>query len=178
MATNENSFLHEVRDAFLEDHEQIAYWRKIHGSEFQAGMPDVVAASDEAVATVEFKWVKDEATAQAPLSSAVPHLLTALQRHELNLLAALDGPLRARVLIGMPVELPEGEAVLAVGLDVRDAKRLTDLSLVRVAEITLEGFKEYRMDYHLWNAQLRRRGERWRAKFLMFGMKRWTKKID
>jgi len=175
---SENDLLHELHDHFL-DQWPMAVWRKLHGDRFQAGVPDLVVALERSAALVEAKWIRSQVDAERPLAELVTKTLTGIQWAELSLLAAIDGPLRARYLVGTTVEsddLPGGAATLAVGIDLAHLSRLGQLSLTDVAgRALLLRRPDNPMTLMHWPLQfhIRCRGERWHAGHVVLGVETW-----
>lgn len=183
MANNEKSLVNELKDDFFEQHPG-GFWRKIHGDQFQRDLPDVLVATDAMAAFVEAKWVRDEAKIMAPLAGCASSLLTPMQRHTLTYLSAIDGPLRARMVIGMSVEadgLYGGEGTLCVGFDLDALDHLDKKwTLMRIAEIWLNGKlgNGWADTPPSVEAQLRCHGETWRSGALCLGLTRWVKEHE
>ena len=177
MATDENSLVRELKSAY-EDKVLVGFWRKLHGSRFQSGLPDVLVAAGDLTALVEFKWLDSEKKVfHQPASQAVVEALTPLQKQELTILDAIDGPLRARVVVGMPFEVDAmpGETVLALGADFGTWLNVK-CTLGTIAQWHLNG----RLTKN-WGVspaadvqgQLRARGEKWRAGTVVLGVRRY-----
>lgn len=173
MATDEQGLIDELRRGF-EARWPLGVWRKLHGSPFQAGLPDVLCATDVAAALVEFKWLREDADWNRPLAKLVAKLLTANQLSELASLGALDGPLRARVLIGGEVTAPQlsHPATFALGADAVDLLSIRgDLSCADLAANALDGLESgQRRDMTVCaQYQVRPRGGQFHAGYLLFG---------
>jgi hypothetical protein len=188
MAQNEGDLIEAMGKAFREHH-AFSFWRKIHGSQYQAGFPDVLCANADGAALVEFKWCRTDRLLMGAVSNMAMELLTGLQRAELTMLGALDGPLRARVLIGAPVEADElsgGEGELAIGFalgDVADYKTVSALDLASDCLTARARVKTPGAPVLAWPTrpagleyQLRARGETWQAARLCLGLKRFQVK--
>jgi hypothetical protein len=193
MAHNETTLLNSVREDFLAQHPG-GYWRKLHGGPYQsAGLPDVVCATANACATVEFKWATP-AQLRQPLVELCKKLLTPKQALENRVIANLDGPLVSRIVIGCEIEdrrLPGRKAVYAAGFNyvaVREMS-LSEAALPQGLCETLNGMAVRCAQEYTWRAftlrgifrQLRLRGERWGVDSLLFDDGRWinqTTKID
>lgn len=182
MADSENSLIAELREDF-NDRFVITYWRKLHGDQFQAGLPDLLVAGVDRAAMVEAKWIDRESHAEASMPGLVMALLTDKQRADLMMLAALNGPLRARVLLGMKVEaleLPYNEATLAVAFDFNDLEKLKGVTMVALAERHLQGYLTKVWSPaphdHLIQAQLRVRGQKWQSPHLILGTQAYSRR--
>lgn len=115
---NETDLIQAMQADFKEQHLG-SFWRKIHGDKYMAGMPDVLAALPDVAALCEFKWEEGDKWLMMPFAELVKHRLTGLQAAELTMLSVIGEtcPLRARVLIGFPVESEEFKYEMAVGFD-------------------------------------------------------------
>jgi hypothetical protein len=183
VAKNEADLIAEFKEAFqdelLELELPLGYWRKIHGELYMAGMPDVLCARADRAALAAFKWVRDASEAGLPLAQLLERCITGRQAVDLGLLATLDGPLRSRVVFGMPVEfmMLHGVArsgVVAIGVDYQVARRvrqsLSDLSLTLIAAKSGDADAWQRWWPSQIEGQLRvERGERWRASAITLG---------
>lgn len=176
MANDEASLLDEMANDFREA-TPLGFWRKIHGSRFQAGIADVLAGTDYGCSLTEFKWAKTQAECDRPLGVLALDKLSDLQRVELASVNILDGPLRGRLVIGTPVQVEEYDAgVLAVGGELGDFLRVQTHSLADFARAVF--YAKAMQDYSLRNElpsgfeyQLRARGETWRSGPIVVGMR-------
>lgn len=188
MAENEHDLIEAMCADFKNQHTG-SFWRKIHGSKFQAGFPDVVCALPDVAALTEFKWCKDDRQLMGPFAYLVTEMLTGLQFAELTMLGALSDtcPLRARVLVGCEI-IDEDDNnkryELAMGCDVADLPRYRGFSAVNLAQVALvaratqawawdpayfkDGLPPPGLEF-----QLRAHGERWRVGALVLGMRRY-----
>ncbi len=178
MANDENSLIAELREDFHEVW-PAGFWRKLHGSQYQTGLPDILAAHDYDAAMCEVKWITTEALLQIPLIEVMEKTLTALQSQTLKMLAANDSPLHARYLVGFTVEAPEvphGEATFAAGFDLFNGKEeaskwtLADLAGIYLHAKTTSYWPDNTP--HKIQAQLRCRGDQWRSAPLVIGLQR------
>lgn len=174
------------------------FWRKIHGDKYMAGMPDVLAAIADVAALVEFKWEDRDKWLMMPFDAMVKENLTGLQAAELTMLSVMGNtcPLRARVLVGYPVESDLYQYEMAVGFDMADLNRYKTFSACDLGSVAVgarefdrvnnpEGVKncwQYDPQYfpggvqpHGLELQLRRKGtsEPWRVAPLVLGTKRF-----
>lgn len=184
----EADLIRELHAAFDDEQDQfVGYWRKIHGELYQAGMPDVLCALEDRAALTEFKFIKDNRHAAQPFGEMVRSVATSRQSLDLTLCAALDGPLRSRVVVGMPVEFDQYglqvEGTFAIGVDWIDTRAITQsmLTLATVAiQARLTNFKsdgERPNPWRDWPAnvqgQVKCRGDKWRASPLVLGVESW-----
>jgi len=179
VANSEDSLVHELKEQ-LEEDKALAWCYKLHGGPFQPGLPDLIVAMERKAALIEAKWATDSEF-DKPLLEVCASNLSAKQAMNLGALGILDGPLRARVLIGGAVEsdeLPGKTAVVAVAYDVSDIKALREhhtVTLLEIASYLLDlrrGEKTSHPCAHLIQAQLRARAEKWMAGHLLCGI-RW-----
>lgn len=164
-----------------------AFWRKIHGDKFQAGFPDVICALPDVAALTEFKWCDTDRILMQPFGAAMAGLLTGLQFAELAMLGAIGAPcpLRARILVGCPVETDAGSYEMAFGCDVADLPRYKTFSALDVINVALGakagGAWHWDPQFFPTGApeglefQLRRSpsDEPWRVGALVLGMRRY-----
>lgn len=176
MANSEDSLVDELRKG-LEKRRPLAFIYKLHGGPFQPGLPDLLIGMERTAALVEAKWAQD-ADFDRPLLEACASKLSDKQAATLGSLGMLDGPLRARVLIGGAVEaddLPGGAGVVCAAFDVADLTALREyptLTLLEIAAYLLDrrrGEKPTLGCAHLIQTQLRARGDEWHAGHLLLG---------
>lgn len=181
MAHDESTLVEEFRDAFLAT-DPGGYWRKTHGDPYSAGRPDVLAALPDRAAAIEFKWSRDAANETKPLAVVAREIVTPLQARELDAIAALHGPLVPRLVIGLAVEVPGESLVLAIGADWDYLTRgLPDVwSLLKLATLLAQIREKPSRGAAIWplfptqiQAQLRGRGEKWRAAPIALGVTSW-----
>lgn len=174
-----------------------SFWRKIHGGKYMAGMPDVLAALPDVAALVEFKWEDQDRWLMQPFDAMVKNALTGLQAAELTMLSVIGGtcPLRARVLVGFPVESENANYEMACGFDMDALKRFRTFTAADLASIAVharETAAERWPDKWRWDMypslypegsplllgmemQLRRTpsSEKWRVGPLVLGLRRY-----
>ncbi|HLF23575.1 MAG TPA: hypothetical protein VI565_06585 [Burkholderiales bacterium] len=180
MAHDEGSLIDDIRKAFTAQF-PMAWCVKLHGGPFSAGLPDLLVAMERHAALVEAKWLTD-AEFERPLATVIAKKLTEKQALNLGLVGALDGPLRARVLVGGEVSTPDGRALtLVVGLDAADALRIaetkvTALDIASELVTRRDGANDEavrRAPWPAWarllQAQVRPRGSEWHAGYLLCG---------
>lgn len=176
MANSEDSLVDELREQFKKSR-PMAWVIKLHGGPMQPGLPDLIVAGERHAAMVEAKWAQD-ADFEKPLLEACAAKLTDAQAVNLHDLGVLDGPLRARILIGGEVEaeaLPRGKGVVVVAFDVCDLPKLREFVSLTLMELTLylldlrAGEKVTLACSHLLQMQLRAPGETWEARHLLAG---------
>lgn len=176
MAHNEDTLIDELRKQFTQ-HKPLAFVYKLHGGPYQAGLPDLLVAMERAAALIEAKWASD-ADFERPLLEAFATKLTDQQALNLGQLRVLDGPLRARALIGGAVESDEltGHAgTLCVAYDLHDLESLKQfhtLTMLEIAHYLLDLRRGERTTLgcaHLLQMQLVGKGERWHAGHLLVG---------
>lgn len=191
---NETELIKAMHSDFKSQHVG-SFWRKIHGDQFMAGMPDVIAALPDVAALTEFKWCKEDKWLMMSFRDMVKHELTGLQAAELTLLSVLSEtcPLRARVLIGFPVETDSANYEMACGFDMDDLSKYSTFSACDLASVAVAAREEdddtvvpkdrWRWDPKLFplgsppgmEFQLRKTpsSEHWRAGALVLGMRRY-----
>lgn len=136
---NEGQLIKDMEADYKEAHFG-AFWRKIHGDKYMAGMPDVLAALPDVAALTEFKWEESDNLLLGPFADLVVQRLTGLQFAELQLLGAVSHtcPLRARVLIGFPVEDHQGLSYeMACGFDLADVPKYRTFSAADLANVAV-----------------------------------------
>lgn len=185
---NEHDLIADMEKDFKKQH-MGSFWRKIHGSKFQAGFPDVVAALPDVATLCEFKWCDTDRLLMGPFAYLVTEMLTGLQFAELTMLGALSEtcPMRARVLVGCPITDDDSgkEYVMALGCDVADLPRYRGFSAVNVAALLLAAKETGKWNYdpaffpdgHPRGLEFQLRAtpsnEQWRVGQLVLGMRRY-----
>lgn len=184
---NEGELIKAMHDDFKSQH-LAGFWRKIHGDRYMAGMPDVLCALPDVAALCEFKWEDRDKWLMMPFDAMVKENLTGLQAAELKMLAISGAtcPLRARVLIGFPVETDTRQFEMACGFDMDDLdkyKHFTACDLANVAvHAKLADAEKWRDKWQFpfpapvgMEMQLRATPskEQWRVGALVLGLRRY-----
>lgn len=135
---NEGDLIKAMHEDF-KDQYLGSFWRKIHGGQYMAGMPDVLAALPDVAALTEFKWETTDKWLMMPFDAMIRENLTGLQAAELTMLGVIGEtcPLRARVLVGFPVESETANYEMACGFDMCELNRFKTFSAADLASIAV-----------------------------------------
>jgi len=138
LVKTEGDLIKAMHDDFKSQH-LTGFWRKIHGDKFMAGLPDVLCALPDVASFTEFKWEDEDKWLMMPFDALVKHRLTGLQAAELKTLGVmgLTCPLRARVLIGFPVETSSNTFEMACGFDIDDLDKYRTFSACDLANVAV-----------------------------------------
>jgi len=177
MANSEDSLVDELREQ-LKKSQPLAFCYKLHGGPFQPGLPDLLLAMERKAALIEAKWAND-ADFEKPLLEVFDSKLTDKQAFNLGAVGMLDGPLRARLLIGGALEhedLPAGKGTLAVAFDLAQTEKIRvfhTLNLLEIAYFLMDLRKREPVNFPpapLLQMQIRGQGETWNAAYLLGGI--------
>lgn len=174
MASDEGTLVRELQDDFERLYPG-GFCYKLHGGPYQAGLPDLLVTTAHAAALVEAKWASADADWEKPLTLLAAGKLTKQQGSNLAALVRCDGPIRPRLLLGGAFdapELPGGKAVLAVGVDMAHFLRLPPtVTLLSLAShcVALRAHQPTEAGSPHVYPQIKARGERWNAGFLLLG---------